>query len=777
MNGFIVYATYSNDEEKTEIQLFGRLENDQSFVTLNKFTPYFFIRKEDEKKALKELKPYVPEKCEMENFKGEEVLRVSFKTQTELNAAFKKLHKEIEIYEGDIKPHLRFLMDRNLLGRVKIEGEYESAEKIDRVYKEPKLSASEFTPEVKVVSLDTESDEKGNLYCIGLAAENYKKCFVITNEKLDNAVNCKNEEDCLEKFKSEIFKLDPDIITGWNVIDFDFVFLRDLFKKHKVEFNIGRTNENPRLRIESNFFRSSSVDVPGRQVLDALNLIRDPIIRDSPFIRNSDFKSLTLEDVSQSILGKGKLIKGKNRHDEIIKLFNSKNKKDLQKLVDYNLTDCSLVLEILEKTKIIELTLERSQLTGLPIDRMSGSIVAFDSLYIREAHRKGLVSPTMNFTEKEERIEGGYVLAVNPGIYKNVLILDFKSLYPSIIRTFNIDPASFLGKKAQRGAIEAPNGAHFKNQEGILPIIIERLHRERERAKKEKRELSSHAIKIIMNSFFGVLASPNCRYFSLDIGNAITNFGQFIIKLTAKEIESWNKELKVIYSDTDSVFVETGFGKEKANKLGVEIQDFITSFYKDYVKKNYSRESFLELQFAKQYIYLMIPKIRGTEKAAKKRYAGLVDKGGKEELEVTGLEAIRGDWTEAAQEFQVQLLLKLFHDEKYEEFIREYVKKIVAGKLDEKLVYRKSIRKELEEYTKTTPPHVKAARKLDKLEGNIIEYYITLDGPEPIQKLKHKIDYEHYIEKQIKPIVNQILEVFGKSFEEISSNSKQKKLF
>lgn len=777
MNGFIVYATYSNYDEKTEIQLFGRLENGQSFVTLSKFEPYFFIRKEDGKKALKDLKPYVPEKCEMKNFKGEEVLKVSFRTQTELNEAYKKLHREIEIYEGDIKPHLRFLMDNNLLGRMKIDGEYETSEKIDRVYKQPKISPSEFQAKVKTLAIDTESDEKGNLYCIGIAGENYKKCFVISQEKLENAINCKSEEDCLEKFRAEILKLDPDIITGWNVIDFDFVFLKELFRKHKIEFHIGRNNENPRLRIEKNFFRSSSVDVPGRQVLDALNLIKDPIIRDSPFIRKSNFKSLTLEDVSQAVLGKGKLIKGKNRHEEITRLYSSKSKKDLQKLVDYNLTDCTLVLEILEKTKIIELTLERSQLTGLPIDRMGGSIVAFDSLYIREAHKNALVSPTMNYTEKEERIEGGYVLAVKPGIYKNVLILDFKSLYPSIIRTFNIDPASFLGKSKEKNSVEAPNGAHFRNHEGILPIIIERLHHERERAKKEKRELSSHAIKIIMNSFFGVLASPNCRYFSLDIGNAITNFGQFIIKLTAKEIENKNKELKVIYSDTDSVFVETNLGKDLANKVGAEIQDYITNFYKAYVNKNYSRESFLELQFAKQYLYLMIPKIRGEEKAAKKRYAGLIEKNGKEELEVTGLEAIRGDWTEAAQDFQIQLLMKLFHDEKYEDFIREYIKKIKTGKLDDRLIYRKSIRKELEEYTKTTPPHVKAARKLDKLEGNIIEYYITEDGPEPIQKLKHKIDYEHYIEKQIKPIANQILEVFGKNFEEISSGAKQKKLF
>jgi DNA polymerase II len=800
MNGFIVYSTYTTEDNQTTIKLFGRLENGQSFVTLNKFKPYFFIRKsdqskfnrlldiqgndaksfsgvrkKDEKKALPELKTYIPKPVKLTNFQKEPVLKVEFQTRGELQNAYKKLHKKIPVYEADIRPQYKFLQDKNILSTIKIEGEHESSEKIDRVYHEPKIEPTDFNPKPIILALDIESDSKGNLFCIGLASKenNYKKNFMITSQTLKNTVSCKTEEDCLEKFKAEILKIDPDIITGWNLIDFDFVFLRDLFKKNKIPFDIGRTNDEPRLRIESNFFRSSSIDIPGRQVLDALNLIRDPIIKDSPFIRNTKFNSFTLEDVSQAILNDGKILKGANRHEEIEKLY----KTNQQKLADYNLKDCTLVLDILEKTKIISLSLERAQLTGLPLDRLSGSIVSFDSLYIREAHSNGLVSPSLDYKPKEERITGGYVSSINPGIYKNVIVLDFKSLYPSIIRTFNIDPSSFLGKKGKSGGgtIKTPNKVYFKNDEGILPKIIEKLHNAREKAKKENRTLSSHAIKIIMNSFFGVLASPNCRYFSLDIANAITHFGQFLIKLTAKEIEK--KGFKTIYSDTDSVFIETNLGKEKANSLGKEIEKEINEFYKKYVKKNYNRESFLELEFEKQYLSLMIPKIRGTEKAAKKRYAGLVEKNGKEVLEITGLEAIRGDWTKAAQEFQVQLLMKLFHSESVEKFIKEYINKIQKGKMDDKLIYRKSIRKELKEYTKTTPPHVKAARKLAKLDSNIIEYYITTDGPEPVQQLKHKIDYSHYLKKQIEPIANQILVLFDKNFDDIIQGTKQAKLF
>ena len=233
-----------------------------------------------------------------------------------------------------------------------------------------------------------------------------------------------------------------------------------------------------------------------------------------------------------------------------------------------------------------------------------------------------------------------------------------------------------------------------------------------------------------------------------------------------------------IYSDTDSVFIESNLNKNGAEKLGKDIQNYVNDFYEDYVKKNYNRKSYLELQFEKLYLVFIQPKLRSKEeKGAKKRYAGLVEKDGKENVEIVGMEAIRGDWTESAKEFQRELLDKVFHKEEIADYIKNYVKKLTSGKLDSKLVYRKSIRKSLAEYTKTTPPHVKAARKMDKLEGNVIEYYVTLDGPEPIQKIKHKIDYEHYIDKQIKPIANQILSLFGKDFDDLFNDSKQTKLF
>lgn len=780
MKGFIVYANYKVNEDATYVHLAGRLENGQSFIVNNTIRPYFFIRKEEAKKNATLLKKYEVEETKLTNFANEPVTKISHASQTEINKLVEVLHKkEVNTYEADLKPHTRYLIDANLLGTITIKGDYAPGERVDRIYTEAELTPVNYQPQLVTIALDIESDkDSGKLFCVGLYGHNYKKAFIVGDTKLANAVSCATEADCLEQLKKEILKRDPDIITGWNITDFDFPYLKERYEKNNLSFDIGRDASETRMRITNDFFRASTVTIMGRQVLDGLNLLKDPFIKEAPSIKNASFESWTLEDVAQSLLGEGKHITGKDRHEIIGQLYRSKESQTQQKLIDYNLQDCKLAYDILEKTKTLDLAIERSQLTGLPLDRLSGSIAAFDSLYIREAHKKGLVSPTTRFSKKEERIKGGYVMESTPGIYHHVIVLDFKSLYPSIIKTFNIDPASFI-EKEEKGSIKAPNGAHFKNQQGVLPTLIETLHEARERAKKEERELASYAIKIIMNSFFGVLANPSCRYFSLDIANAITHFAQYIVKLTAEKIRE--KSYEVTYSDTDSVFINTKADNNAAEKIGKDLTKYINEFYKEMIHKTYHRTSQLELEFKRHYSAFLMPPLRssekGAEKGSKKRYAGLLENKGKEELEIVGLEAIRGDWTEAAQDFQRELLLHIFKRKEFVAFIKDYVKKIKEGKMDAKLIYRKSIRKNLDEYTKTTPPHVKAARLLEKLDSNLIEYYITEGGPEPLQKLKHKIDYDHYIEKQIKPIANTILFFFNRTFDDISKESKQAKLF
>lgn len=343
------------------------------------------------------------------------------------------------------------------------------------------------------------------------------------------------------------------------------------------------------------------------------------------------------------------------------------------------------------------------------------------------------------------------------------------------MRTFNIDPLMFVPNCKGKNLIKAPNGACFKKEEGILPKILEELWAERENARKRKDNLTRQAIKISMNSMYGVLASPNCRFYSTDMANAITHFGHMLLKKTKEIIEQ--KNYSVIYGDTDSVFVSVhAKNTQEAKKIGQEIEKQVNKFFKEELEKEYGVESKIEMEFEKTFKKFFLPRVRGSEEGAKKRYAGLLITNEDEKIDFTGLEFVRRDWTEVSKKFQLSLLEKVFKDEPIETFIRKFVEDLKKGKYDDLLIYRKALRKNVEEYTKTTPPHVKAARLLDKITTNIIDYVITTNGPEPIQKQQNKIDYDHYIEKQIKPLANSVLCFFDTDFDEVLAKSQQKTL-
>ncbi len=760
--------------------LYGRLENGESFVTINDFKPYFWIKHTDKVKAEKILKDLQTqnitiEDADFKNFDHEPVSKVTLtipKEVPELRKHF--LDSNIPCYEADIRFSYRFMFDHDIQTSMNIEGEYTKSSDfyVDRVYENPVLSPAELWPQLKILSFDIETDLKNKeLYSISLYSEDIELVLLKKEEGAYNKARIfKTEKELLEEFINQIKSLDPDVIIGWNCIDFDFNFLKKKCKEHDIFFSFGRTNQECTLRLTDSFFTDSSANVPGRAVIDGIHLMK------VSFVRLEDYK---LNTAAKTILGEEKLLTSTDRHKEIEELYHD----DPQKLVDYNLKDSVLVRQLIDKSKVLDLSIRRSLITGMQLDRVNASIASLDSLYLRKLKDKKIVAPSAANNEREERIKGGFVMDSKPGVYDTILVLDFKSLYPSVMRTFNIDPYSFvpytryrdLPKQDQEKLIISPNQAHFRNERGILPLILEELSAKRDEAKKQKDDLSSQAIKILMNSFFGVLANPNCRFYSVQIGNAITQFGQFLNKLTAEKIRELGHE--VIYGDTDSIFVHIVNDKEKYESIGKELQDYTNEFYKAYVKKNYHRESFLELEFEKTFRKFLMPKVRGSEKGAKKRYAGILSSSKNDEISVVGMEVVRRDWTDVAKKFQMELLNIIFHDKPVEEYVKSFVTDLQKGKMDDLLVYKKAIRKGVSSYTKTTPPHVKAARKLGREVPGIIEYVITTDGPEPLEKQTAKLDYDHYVEKQIKPIADSILSFQEKSFEDIIAKQKQTDLF
>jgi DNA polymerase-2 len=350
-----------------------------------------------------------------------------------------------------------------------------------------------------------------------------------------------------------------------------------------------------------------------------------------------------------------------------------------------------------------------------------------------------------------------------PGIYDDVIVLDFKSLYPSIIQTFKIDPYSNL--KSDIDTIETLNGYKFSSTQHFLPEFIDQLIEQRNLAKKKKDKQLSQAIKILMNSFYGVMGSFGCRFYHSNLPTAITGTGQKLL-IDSKAFLA-EKGYEVIYGDTDSLFVKLKEGEgEKAKENGNRIATELNNYWSEKIQKEYSLKSYLEIEFEKYYRKFILTPARGSETGAKKRYAGMLVEGEKETIEFVGMESVRSDWTRLAKEFQLELYNRIFNNAEIENWLREFVKRVKAGEYDKKLVYRKRLRKDVDEYTKNIPQHVKAARLLPEASGTVY-YVITKRGPIPVE-LKHTdIDYDHYIEKQLKPIADSVLSLLGESFDSI----------
>ncbi len=162
---------------------------------------------------------------------------------------------------------------------------------------------------------------------------------------------------------------------------------------------------------------------------------------------------------------------------------------------------------------------------------------------------------------------------------------------------------------------------------------------------------------------------------------------------------------------------------------------------------------------------------------ARKRYAGLIDGSNEDSIEFVGMEVVRRDWTALAKQVQRELYQRLFAEHPVDRYLAQVVQQVRDGELDELLIYRKNLRKDAEEYTATSPPHVVAARKSTQNTGRLVSYVITTAGPEPIDNRQHPLDREHYVAKQIKPVAEPVLATLGLDFARVVGDNRQVDLY
>ena len=761
-------------------------------VVVNGQQPVFFILQKDiapAKELLTSFQRVEIKPLELKSFGNEAIAGIYFNSLHQFYRARDILQQNaIRYFEADIRAAERFLTERFLTGPVSIHVDAPA-----KVLVNPRITPDDYQPDLKLMSFDIETDFSSNdLFSIAFVTKEYKRVLMIgENEPVANEIEVDDnyieyladERALIKRFLEWVQLTDPDVFIGWNVINFDFRFLQKKCDQLKVPFAIGRaTMDHERSSI---VWRKSHDEsgryfllIPGRVVLDGIDTLKSATY---------SFTSFSLETVGSELLGRGKLIhddlNDKDAHDPLFKAKEIRRqfREDKRSLAAYNLEDCQLVWDIFAKTELVNFSIERARLTGLEMDRVGGSVAAFDNLYLPRLHRKGYVAPNIGDYEGNLSAPGGYVMNSQPGMHDSVLVLDYKSLYPSIILTFNVDPYARIAALQEPESITIPgfDGARFSKTEYILPDIIKELWQARDKAKQDKNKALSQAIKIIMNSFYGVLGTPGCRIHDSRLTSSITKRSHELIQTTVNLIE--DEGYSVIYGDTDSVFVSLNRSADKASadSVGNHLITMVNNYWKEYLAETFGIESHLEMEYETHFSKFFMPTIRGSVKGSKKRYAGLVvDGSGKQRLIYKGLETVRTDWTKMAREFQQELYQRIFFDQPYEAYIRSTVKALKAGKFDHKLVYRKRLRQKLSDYQKNIPPHAQAAIKAEKYfaDNNVpsrykragwIKYVITVNGPETLECHTSTLNYEHYIEKQLTPIADTILAALGSSMESI----------
>jgi DNA polymerase-2 len=671
-------------------------------------------------------------------------------------------------FESDIRGEDRHLMERFICGSVCVDGT-PRVEGGSTVYENPVLRSSDYRPQLTTMSLDIETGRDGTLYSIAMdisGPSGGRRAVGVRDEavqgregRAEPAARLPDEAALIRFFIDTVMETDPDVLIGWHVIGFDLSFLDSRSRALRIPLRIGRGGGILRLAERPGSLTIANLD--GRLVIDGPTSLR------GAFHRFSDWR---LDTVARELLGRGKDIEshGSDKVDEIERRF----REDKGALARYNLEDAVLVTEIFQRTGVLEQMVTRSLITGLPADQVHRSVAAFDRFFLPRLHRKGYVAPNQSDITAGSPAPGGKVFSGGAGLFEDVAVLDFKSLYPTVIRTFHIDPYSLI--RADEHPLDTPAGIRFSRSEHILPSYLGELMNRRARARAESDAPLAQAVKILMNSMYGVMGSPGCRFYRSELPAAITGIGRWVLDTTTQRLEAWG--YRVLYGDTDSVFVKLKTEeRQDPDKAGGRLAARVDEYFRETILREYGVPSLLEMEYEKRYVKLFLPVMRTGGEAAVKRYAGLLHDGS---LEIKGMEFVRSDSTALARDFQYELFRRFFAGEDLPAWIRDVVERLKNGEYDSKLVYRKRLSRPAREY-QSPPPHVRAVMMLDpdgSRDLREVAYLMTPSGPVPLELGPEEIDYSHYIDKQLRSVADDILAQQGESFDAVVGG-KQLDLF
>ena len=607
--------------------------------------------------------------------------------------------------------------------------------------------------------------------------KNYERVMAYDTVKVDGLELLKSEKELVTEVIKELNNPKISFIVTYNGDNFDFAYTRDRAKKFGVDFKInGATPKIMRHGLDN------ATKLQGIQHIDSFQIIK--LLSRTGAINTV---KMDIENVSEKVFGE---YKEKVTPKEINEACEGKDKKKMERLVDYNLKDSITALKIAKE--FLPLFVEVSKLTSQTLyesTRNSTSQMVED-LLLKEAHARGMIAPNKpKEGQIQERstnpIKGAFVKEPISGLHEDIAVLDFASLYPSIIISHNLSPETLNCEHAEcKEKNSTPDGTWFcTKQKGLFPEILgsmlkKRLVLKKEYKKKKKEGIDDKilfakqwALKIVLNSAYGYLAYARARWYSRECASATTALARGYIQDTIKKAES--EGFKVLYGDTDSTFL---LMNKKTKK---EVEEFSE-------KVNTQLPEGMELEidgFYKRGIF--VTKKEGG--AAKKKYA-LIDE--KDNLKIVGFEYVRRDWCNAAKDTQkevIELVLKEGKPEKAIALVKQVISDLKEGKFPKKdLVIMTLLQRDLEDYT-AIGPHVAAAEKAIKRGkelgvGSMLSFIITkgkgkmsISDKAELEEYVSEGDYDadYYIENQVLPAVIKILQELGYSKEDLISGGKQ----
>jgi DNA polymerase I len=705
------------------------------------FKPYFFIRVSDLEKAKPYLSSYVEvEKADAVTVEEEPVVKISVPNPPIVKEIREVLEKiGIPTWEADI-PYVR---------RVMIDTDLKVAYPERIAAFDIEVDATKGFPDVK--------NPESRMLAISLY-DGEEEIFISDDD----------EEKMLVEFNKLLDKYDA--LIGWNSAGFDYPYI---------------VNRSRKLGVK--------IDLDMFQHIDLFGIYYTYFKRDI-----TDFK---LKTIAQRVLGDrvpiGALLDFE-KPGEIAKLTEF-FQKDREKLKLYNMDQAKATWMIAKETGVIQTYITQCRLANiLPWHRdLSEKLIAHrkyisynkivENLVLKKAiqSKPRIVFPSKKQMEEEYKFEedeessytGALVFDPVPGLWNNVVLLDFAAMYPRVIVTFNISYDTWTPNPGPNDIL-APHGGFITKREGLLPQVLRELEQYRSTAKKimeayppeslERILWNSRqfAFKLILVSAYGVAGFKYSRLYRVEIAESITGYTRDAITKAKEAIESigW----RVLYGDTDSIFIYNPAidSLEKAvDKAVNEVVPSLNSFIRDYVSQKWrvpKERVVLEFKVDRVFSKLKLLKV-------KKRYYGLV---GWEEyfleepyILIKGLEARRGDWPDLVKELQskvIEIYLKQSPEEA-RKYVEELKKKVVSGQVElEKLALKKHLSKNLSEY-KHDAPHIRAARELLKINypvrpGDRIEYIFLDDQAIPLtpglKLTKHQL--EKWWKKYAEPVVERL---------------------